>query len=309
MIAVIGSNMVDLVTYVHRMPVPGETLEAPDFMIGNGGKGANQAVACALMGVETLMLTKVGDDIFADNTLDNLNRRGVNTKYCKKVPGVSSGVAPICVDPSSQNSILIIKGANNHLLPADVDEAAEDLKKCSMILLQLEIPLETIYYAIEFGKREGIPVVLNPAPATKELDIDKVCDCEFFAPNETELEILTDMPVETEEQVLAAARTLTSKGLKNVIVTLGSRGSLWVTDDSKLFIPALKVKAIDTTGAGDSFIGSFAAIYDQTNDVEKAMRCATAYAAMGVQGKGTQASYPTREAFEEFYKECDELHG
>lgn len=305
MIAVIGSNMVDLVTYVERMPKPGETLAAPEFMMGNGGKGANQAVASALMGAETWMITKVGDDVFAEDTIANLKRRGVNTKYVQKVAGVSSGVAPIFVDPSSQNSILIIKGANEHLFPSDIDEAAEDLRKCSMILLQLEVPLETVYYAIAFGKKEGIPVMLNPAPATKALDMAKVCDCTFFAPNETELAILTDRPVDTEEDILQAARVLTAKGLQNVIVTLGSRGSMWVTEKDYVFVPAIKVQAVDTTGAGDSYIGSFAAIYDETKDIIAAMKGATVYAALGVQGKGTQSSYPTREAFEAFYRECD----
>lgn len=300
MIGVIGSNMVDLVTYCDRMPKPGETIAAPDFAMGNGGKGANQAVAAASLGADVLMVSKVGDDFFADNTLANFEKRGINTKYVTKVPGVSSGVAPIFVDSSSQNSILIIKGANEHLLPEHVDEAAEDLKKCSLILLQLEIPLETVYYAIEFGKREGIPVMLNPAPADPDLDLEKVCQCAFFTPNETELATLTGRPVETEAQVLAAARMLTAKGLQNVIVTLGRRGSLWVRADGENFVPALQVQAVDTTGAGDSYIGAFAAIYEKTDSIAAAMAGATAYAALGVQGRGTQSSYATAAAFKEY---------
>lgn len=306
MIAVIGSNMIDLVTFINRMPNPGETLEAREFFMGNGGKGCNQAVAAALMSAKTYMITSVGDDIFADNTINNLQNRGIDTKYVKRVTGVSSGVAPIFVDRSSQNSILINKGANNYCLPEDIDAAAEDIKKCAMILLQLEIPLKTVYYAIEFGKQNNIPVLLNPAPATKELDIEKVCDCAFFAPNETELAILTDMPVNTNEEVLAAARSLTARGLKNVLITLGSRGSMWVTNENCVFVPSIKVEAVDTTGAGDSYLGSFAALYVESNDVVAAMKGATAYAALGVQNKGTQTSYPTRERYEKFVRSLEE---
>ena len=166
-IAIIGSNMVDLISYIDKMPKEGETLEAPDFEIGCGGKGANQAVAAAKLGSKVMMVTKVGDDLFADNTIQNLKNFGIDTEFTKKVPGTSSGVAPIFVDPESRNRILIIKGANKHLSPDDVDRAAEKLKKCSLIVLQLEIPLPTIYRAIEFGNEHGIPVILNPAPHQK----------------------------------------------------------------------------------------------------------------------------------------------
>ena len=177
------------------------------------------------------MMARVGDDAFADNTIANFQAYGVNTDHVEKVAGVSSGVAPIWVDKNSQNRILIIPGANMHLLPADIDNAADRLKACSMIILQLEIPLETVYYAIEFGNENNIPVILNPAPATTELNLDYACRCDFFVPNETELEILTGMPVETEEQIHAAADTLLDKGLKNLIVTLGEKGALWLRGD------------------------------------------------------------------------------
>jgi len=152
-IAVIGSNMVDLITYIDRMPAQGETLEAPGFALGCGGKGANQAVAAAKLGAQVLMLSKVGDDMFADNTLANFQRFGIDTRHVQRVPGVSSGVAPIFVRADSHNSILIVKGANAHLLPADIDAAAADLRECTLIVLQLEINLETVYYAIEFAHR------------------------------------------------------------------------------------------------------------------------------------------------------------
>lgn len=152
-IAVIGSNMVDLISYINKMPVAGETVEAPNFSIGCGGKGANQAVAAAKYGADVLMMTKVGDDIFADNTIKNFDKLGIDTKYVEKVKGLSSGVAPIFVDESGQNRIIIVKGANKYLLPSDIDRASEELKKSSLIILQLEINLETVYYAINFGKK------------------------------------------------------------------------------------------------------------------------------------------------------------
>lgn len=205
-IAVIGSNMVDLISYINKMPVAGETVEAPNFSIGCGGKGANQAVAAAKYGADVLMMTKVGDDIFADNTIKNFDKLGIDTKYVEKVKGLSSGVAPIFVDESGQNRIIIVKGANKYLLPSDIDRASEELKKCSLIILQLEINLETVYYAINFGKKYNIPVLLNPAPATKDLDIEEACKCEFFVPNETELAILTDMPVNTDDEIKKCSR-------------------------------------------------------------------------------------------------------
>lgn len=294
-IAVIGSNMVDLTSYITRMPVLGETLEAPDFSMGCGGKGANQAVAAAKYGTDVLMMTKVGDDFFADNTIANFQKAGIDTKYVQKVTGISSGVAPIFVDKSGQNSILIIKGANKYLLPADIDAAADDLEKCQLIILQLEISLETVYYAIEFGKKHGIPVLLNPAPATKELNIEQVCQCDFFMPNETELAILTGMPVSSLDEVEAAAQTLVNHGLKNVIVTLGAHGSLWLSKEGKHLVAPFKVNAIDTSGAGDAYIGCFACCYVQTGDILSSMKTASAFAALSVTKRGTQKSYPEKK--------------
>ncbi|MFE4708779.1 ribokinase [Peribacillus simplex] len=301
-IAVIGSNMVDLISYIDKMPKEGETLEAPDFEIGCGGKGANQAVAAAKMGSKVMMVTKVGDDLFADNTIQNLESFGIDTEFTSKVSGTSSGVAPIFVDPESKNRILIIKGANQHLMPEDVDRAAEKLKACSLIVLQLEIPLPTVYRAIEFGNEHGIPVILNPAPASKDLDFDYVCKSDFFIPNESELEILTGMPVESDEQIREAASVLNEKGVTNVIVTMGSRGVMWVTKEKTQTVESHKVAAIDTTGAGDAFIGCFAHFFVKNGDVLHAIKMATAFAALSVTKRGTQSSYPTREEVEEFLK-------
>ncbi|MGE7781340.1 ribokinase [Peribacillus sp. NPDC097264] len=301
-IAVIGSNMVDLISYIDQMPKEGETLEAPSFEIGCGGKGANQAVAAAKMGSKVMMLTKVGDDLFADNTISNLERYGIDTEFTSKIPGTSSGVAPIFVDPQSRNRILIIKGANEYLVPEDIDNAGEKLKKCSLIILQLEIPLPAVYRAIDFGKENNIPVILNPAPASKELNFDYVCKCDFFIPNETELEILTQMPVETDQQVQEAALTLIEQGVKNVIVTLGSRGVMWVTKEKVERIDAYEVAAIDTTGAGDSFIGCFAHYFVKNGDILHAIKMATGFSALSVTKRGTQSSYPDQDQLKGFFE-------
>jgi len=308
-IAVIGSNMVDLITYVDRMPLRGETVEAPSFEMGHGGKGANQAIAAAKLGAEVLMVTKVGDDMFADNTIRNLQQFGVDTTHVGRVAGKSSGVAPIMVEPSGENSILIIKGANNDLLPADVERAAADLKTCDLILLQLEVPLETVYAALAFGKAHNVPTLLNPAPATPDLDRRKVCDASFFIPNETELAILTGMPIETEAQIAEAARSLIAQGVGTVIVTMGARGALLATPTQTERIAPIAVKAVDTTGAGDAFVGSFARYFAAGETLQFALGHAVRYAADSVTRRGTQKAYATESEFARFCEGLAMLSG
>jgi len=304
-IAVIGSNMVDLITYVTRMPARGETVEAPSFEMGHGGKGANQAVAAAKLGAPVVMVTAVGDDMFADSTVRNLDRLGIDTRYVKRVPGKSSGVAPIMVDPTGENSILIVKGANADLSPADVDRAADVLKTCDLILLQLEVPLETVYAAIAFGKRHGVRTVLNPAPATADLALDKIRDVTFFIPNESELAILTGMPVDTDAGIAAAARRLLDQGVETVIVTLGSRGALLATGTGARRIEPVTVKAVDTTGAGDAFVGSFARFLAGGLPLEASLKQAVRYAADSVTRRGTQRAYATADQFRAFCEALD----
>lgn len=295
-IAVVGSNMVDLISYVTRMPERGETLEAPDFRMGCGGKGANQAVAAAKLGASVTMVSKVGDDLFAANTIANFRHFGIDTTHVETVPGTSSGVAPIFVEDSGENAILIIKGANAHLLPADIDRAAEDLKTCALILMQLEVPIETVYHTIDFAHRHGIETILNPAPATA-LDPDKVSKVTFLTPNQTELALLSGMPVGDEAQAIAAARSLVATGIRTVIVTLGAKGALMVTADRVATVPPVKVIPKDTTGAGDAFIGSFARFYVENRDVAGALAKAALYAADSITKPGTQTSYATAEEF------------
>lgn len=295
-IAVIGSNNVDLISYIDRMPEDGETIEAPDFQLGSGGKGANQAMAARRLGSEVLMITRVGSDLFADNTIKNFEDNGFDTKYVLRTEG-TSGVAPIFVDKESNNRIIIIKGANAELSPADIDDAAEDIAACKLIVLQLEIDIETVYYAIEFGTKHGIPVLLNPAPADPNLDLARVKDCTYLMPNETELALLTGMPVESEEEIEAAARKLLDAGIKDVIVTLGSRGALWVNGEAAKRYQGEKVDAVDTTGAGDAFIGCFSHVLVQTGDIDTAITIANRYAADSVTRRGTQTSFATAEEF------------
>lgn len=301
-IAIVGSNMVDLITYVQIMPKPGETVEAPDFEIGCGGKGANQAIAAARLASQVSMVTKVGDDLFGDNTIRNFAENGVDTTHVKKVAGKSSGVAPIFVEPSGENSILIVKGANADLSPADVDAAEDMLRQADLILLQLEIPLETVAYTIRRAAEWGVRTILNPAPATKELKVSDISSLSFLVPNESELELLSGMPTTTEEEIVAAARSLIAQGIGTVIVTLGGRGARLVTADDVKVIEAVKVKPVDTTGAGDAFIGSFAHFLAATGDVEQSLNRAARYAAFSVGRRGTQKSYATAAEFEEFCK-------
>ncbi|MDQ7914612.1 ribokinase [Pseudomonas sp. 102515] len=304
-IAVIGSNMVDLITYIERLPVQGETLEAPDFALGCGGKGANQAVAAAKLGSEVLMVTKVGDDLFADNTLANFRRFGIDTRHVTRAPGRSSGVAPIFVQPDSHNSILIVKGANAALGPADIQAAEADLRDCALIVLQLEIALETVYAAIDCGQRLGIPVLLNPAPAVADLSAAHLARLDYFVPNETELALVSGLPVQDRESAFAAARVLAGRGIRHVVVTLGAQGALYVGEEGEFSLPGQRVAALDTTGAGDAFIGCFAHGRVQGLGLREAMQRAVAYSALSVTGRGTQTSYPEAAVFEDYLASLD----
>lgn len=296
-IAVVGSNMMDLITYVDHMPLRGETVEAPSFEMGHGGKGANQAIAAARLGSKVVMVTRVGEDAFADATIANFQRNGIDTTHVIRTPGAPSGVAPIFVEPSGENSILIVKGANAQLSPADVDAAAPLLKGCALILMQLEIPVETVYHTVRRAKEWGVPTLLVPAPALPDLDVSRLTDLAFLTPNETELATLTGLPVDTEAQVEAAAKTLTARGIGTVVVTMGGRGALLVTGDEVTRVAPVKVEPVDTTGAGDAFIGAFAHFHTQGLPVFAALGEAAKYAADSITRRGTQRSYATAAEF------------
>lgn len=300
-VLVIGSNMIDLMTYIKRMPVAGETVEADDFSMGFGGKGANQAVAAARLGSQVSFISMVGNDSFGEQQLANFKAANID------VSGVgighkSSGAAPIFVDPTADNRILIVKGANNELTPAVLDEHLEMIQNTKLIVLQQEIPLGTNYHAIDLANRHGVPVLLNPAPANKQLDMEHVRRVDFFSPNETELATLTGLPTESMDEISRAAQRLVDMGVKNVLVTIGSRGVLWVSATTSRLIDAVKVAAVDTTGAGDSFIGAFAHYYAQGETVPKALQHANEYAAITVTRRGTQKSYPTAKEVAAMYQ-------
>jgi len=300
-IGVIGSTNMDLTTTVERMPVWGETVLAKHFETSFGGKGANQAVAAAKLGAEVIMVSNLGDDALGLSALTNFESFGIDTRHVRRISNQSTGTATILVDEKSgDNAILIVAGANGDLSAADVEAASEDLKRCDLILLQLEIQLETAYAAIRFGRRNGVRTVLNPAPARRNLDMGVVTQASFLIPNETELAILTDMPVESEAEISAAAQSLVSQGVETVIVTLGARGSLLATREGAQRIAPVKVQAVDTTGAGDAFIGSFARYLAGGLTLEAALVEATRYSALSVTRHGAQKSYPTEAEFAAF---------
>lgn len=299
-IAVIGSTMMDIVSYMDRMPEGGETRRVEGFHIASGGKGANQAIAAAKLGADVVMMTSVGDDMFGEQSRKNFQNHHIDMSLVKTAKDTSNGIATIVVERSGQNRILINPGANEKLTPADIEKAGAELAACGLFVLQLEVPLETVYAAIRFAKKHGIKVLLNPAPASRELSLDMACQCDFFVPNETELSILVNKPVDTVTQVQEAAKSLVAQGLTNVIVTMGSRGSLLVTAEETQLVPSLKVDAVDSTGAGDAFIGCFVDTYARTQDVLGSMQRASQYAALSVTRKGTQNSYADAREFAAF---------
>lgn len=299
-IAVIGSTMMDIVSYMDRMPEGGETRRVEGFHIASGGKGANQAIAAAKLGADVVMMTSVGDDMFGEQSRKNFQNHHIDMSLVKTAKDTSNGIATIVVERSGQNRILINPGANEKLTPADIEKAGAELAACGLFVLQLEVPLETVYAAIRFAKKHGIKVLLNPAPASRELSLDMACQCDFFVPNETELSILVNKPVDTVAQVQKAAKSLVAQGLTNVIVTMGSRGSLLVTAEETQLVPSLKVDAVDSTGAGDAFIGCFVDTYARTQDVLGSMQRASQYAALSVTRKGTQNSYADAREFAAF---------
>ena len=292
----------DLVTQTPRMPKVGETLEARRFHTGFGGKGANQAVALSRLGAEVMMVARIGDDMFGAEMKRNFEENGVDARFVEPVPGCSTGVAAISVDDEGNNCIMIVKGANGTLSPDDVAGAGESLKRSDMLLLQLEISLDTVYAAIDFGAKNGVPVFLNPAPGMP-LKREYLRMVDFLAPNETELEIITGMPVASTGDVLAAARSLVNEGVPKVLVTLGAKGSLLVDSKEHLFVDPFPVKPVDTTGAGDAFIGAFIVEYLGSKDIKGAMKMANRYAALSTTREGTQKSFLHRAEFDTLLEE------
>jgi len=296
-IAVVGSANIDLTTFTDEFPRPGETIFGRKFQLGFGGKGANQAVAARLCGSNVSMVARVGDDLFGPATIENFRRKGIDAGRVLITAGVSSGVAPIFVDSSGQNRILVVKGANDSLSPADVDAAADLLSTAGCIVLQLEVPLETVYYTLEFARRRGIPSIFNPAPG-QPLELERIASASYVIPNETEAEALSRMPVTSLHEARACAIHLMRRGLQRVIVTMGANGALLATPDAVEHIPPYHVEALDTTGAGDAFIGSFAHFLASGCGEREATARANVYAALSTLGVGTQMSFVNAERFQ-----------
>lgn len=297
-IAVVGSANIDLTTFTDRFPKPGETIFGQKFDLGFGGKGANQAVAARLCGAEVYMVARVGDDLFGPATIENFKKLGIDASHVKQVKGWSSGVAPIFVDPTGQNRILVVKGANDALLPKDVDDASEVLKRVDCIVLQFEIPLETVYYTVSFAKRNGVRCVVNPAPG-QPVDMSALEGLDYFVPNESEAATITGMPVGNLDEARCCAEHLVKSGMRRVIITLGANGSLLAGENTMEHLPAFAVKSVDSTGAGDAFIGSFAAFLGEGLEEREALRRANLYAALSTTRVGTQKSFVDRERFEQ----------
>lgn len=296
-IAVVGSANIDLTTFTSRFPKPGETIFGDSFDLGFGGKGANQATASRLCGAEVFMIARVGNDLFGPATIENFKRLGIDTTHVKQLEGVSSGVAPIFVEPSGQNRIFVVKGANDRLMPADVDAAADLLKTVDCMVLQFEIPLETVYYSVRFAQANGIRCIVNPAPAAP-VDLKALAGLDYFVPNESEAETITGMAVRNLEDAKKCAQTLLSGGVKRVILTLGANGSLLAGHDGMEHIPAFQVKSVDSTGAGDAFIGSFAVFLGEGLPEREAVRRANLYAGLSTTGVGTQKSFYDRTRYD-----------
>ena len=296
-IAVIGSANTDLITFADSFPRPGETIFGQRFDLGFGGKGANQAVAARLCGAEVLMIAKVGDDLFGEATIRNFQSYAIDTRHVHVVPGVSTGVAPIFVEPSGQNRIIVVKGANDHLAPADVDAAAAELADVDTIILQFEVPLPTIYHTVRLARAKGVRCIVNPAPALPA-DLASLAAVDYFIPNETEAETLTGLPVKTLHDAQACAAALLAKGFRRVVLTLGARGCLIAGTEGSVHVPAFAVTAIDTTGAGDAFVGSLATLLAEGLPEKDAVAGANLYAALSTRRVGTQKSFPDRAAFD-----------
>jgi ribokinase len=305
-IAVVGSANVDLTTFTDRFPKPGETIFAQAFNLGFGGKGANQAVAAKLCGAEVFMVARVGSDLFGPATIKNFQNLGIDTTHVKQVEGLSSGVAPIFVESNGQNRILVVKGANDALKPADIDEAAETLKSSDCIVLQFEIPLETVYYTVAFAKKHGVRCIVNPAPALP-VEMSALDGLDYFIPNESETETITAIAVRNVDDAKKCAAKLASSGIRRVIITLGANGSLVFGrdssgPDSSEHVAAFPVKSVDSTGAGDAFIGSFAVFLGEGLAEHEAVRRANLYAGLSTTGVGTQKSFYDRARFDAEWK-------
>ncbi len=296
-ICVVGSSNMDLISKIPRLPKMGETLVGHYFHMGCGGKGANQAVMAARMGAQVTMVTRLGRDPLGEITLKNYQEMGIDTRYVFFDEERFSGVAPILVDDEGRNMIVIVPGANDGLSPEDARQAQEAILAADVVVCQLEVPIETTIEAFRIAKEGGVRTIFNPAPG-QPLPGELLALSDIAAPNETETEIITGLSVETLEEAEVAAQKLREMGAEVAIITLGERGALLVDDQGATHVPAVETRAVDTTGAGDAFIGSLAYFLARGKALREAIERANAVAAISVTKVGTQVSFPWREEIE-----------
>lgn len=297
-VIVLGSINMDLVTLVDRKPFDGETITGKRFFTANGGKGANQAVSIAKLEKRVTLLGKVGSDSFGKELLENLNKQNVDTKYIE-TEASSSGLATIIVDSKGENSIIVVPGANEMVDIKYVEKNSKIFSKGKNLLCQLEIPLETIKYAFSLAKENGMKIILNPAPATEKMD-DLLKLTDILICNETEFDILTESSSSSVKDIEKNSNIILEKGVKDLIVTLGSKGVLYINANTKSFYKAYKVEAVDTTAAGDSFIGGFLSFLNMGFDyaIDMGMKAG----AIAVTRLGAQSSLASLEEVENFGK-------
>jgi ribokinase len=296
-ITILGSYNTDLVVRTPRMPVPGETILGGPYFTGPGGKGGNQAVAAARLGGDTTLVVKIGRDYYGDQAVQNLAKEGIDTRAVIRSDTSHTGTAFIIVDQCGENMIVVASGTNMQFTPGDIDGVREAILQAGMLVLQLEIPIETVAYAASLAHAAGIPVLLNPAPAQPLKDgLLKIVD--YLTPNETEIQQITGLPVRDIREASQAATALLSRGVKNVVVTLGEKGALIVSRQGDLHIPGRKVDALDTTGAGDAFNGALAVALAEGRSLPEAVAFANAAAALQVTRLGAAPAMPYRDEVE-----------
>jgi ribokinase len=296
-IVVVGSANTDLQFMSDVVPRGGETVFGTGFDMGFGGKGANQAVAAALCGASVQMVAAVGGDLLGTETVRNFNAMGVQTSAVRVIPDVSTGAALILVAADGENRIIVAKGANDRLTPADVDAAAPQLAAADMVLLQFEVPLETVYHTIQVAKAHNVRCLVNPAPALPA-DLTELALADYLIVNETEAEVMSGVQVRKESDLDACIDALLNRGMRRLILTVGARGAILASRSGRVHVPGFAVPTVDTTGAGDAFIGSLAVFLTERISEEEAVRRANLYAALSTTRTGTQKSFARRTEFE-----------